>query len=53
MARVTVEMASGLAGRLADLRAKLASRQDKPGYTRNARHLRGEIARLEQESRHG
>jgi hypothetical protein len=53
MARVTTTMAAGLGGRLDDLRAKLAARQDRPGFKRNAQRIRAEIARLEQEASHG
>lgn len=35
------------AARLTGLKAKLAAREDRPGFKRNARVLRGEIARLE------
>lgn len=35
------------AARIAELQDKLASRQDRPGFTRNARAIRAEIARLQ------
>lgn len=40
------------AARIAELQDKLASRQDRPGFTRNAQAIRAEIARLKaQETR--
>lgn len=34
-------------GRIVELRDKLSAREGRPGFQRNARHIRGEIARLE------
>lgn len=53
MARVTAAMAAGLAGRIDELRSKLAAREGKPGFNRNVQRIRAEIARLEKEASHG
>lgn len=42
------------AARIEQLQAKLAAREGKPGFKRNAQALRAEIARLQaQEAGHG
>jgi hypothetical protein len=48
----TAEPAPDTAARLAELRDKLAARDGRPGFGRNARLIRGEIARLEQHAGH-
>lgn len=41
------------AERIAELQAKLAARQDKPGFKRNVQRIRAELARLQQEAGNG
>lgn len=38
------------AARLAELTRKLAARESRPGFKRNAQAIRAEIARLQQET---
>ena len=37
----------GIAGRIAELQRKLVARQGKPGYKKNTRAIRAELARLQ------
>lgn len=37
-------------GRIVELQDKLSARQGRPGFGRNERMIRGEIARLQQEA---